>query len=293
MSDGTTIRVITANLWESGHDEHDDPAKRGKYVCWERFTAQGDKLAELSPDLACLQELGLLDLHGQRRVHALARKLGMLALFMHSRDAGGHMAILYRPGPNLFAVNPVRFEPDGGRTGSYFHAGLCQAQLEHPALPAPLTVANVHFSWASPELRAAEARRTADLSNITGQAAYSIVAGDINAARHHEYPPLEGRDRVSKAVAGDPNSHDTMATDILALNAGFVSAVVAGNPELAEVSTGTGKNMAQDDILVPPSLADTPVHAEVIDTGDLSDHQWVLADLDLDLHDPHPFRSNV
>jgi hypothetical protein len=290
MTVGTPlIRVVTANLFEGGHDEHDDPAKRGKYVCFERFTAQGDKLAEQKADLLMLQELDLLDRHGQARMHVLAKKLGMLPLFMRSRDSGGHMAILFRP--DVFGMNPVRFEPDGGRTGSYFHHGWCHAQLTHPALPAPLDVADVHLSWASPLARALEASRPADLSNITGQAAYAVVAGDINEARHGEHPPLEGRDRVSKAVAGDPNSHDTMATDLLAINAGFVSAVTTANPALAEVSTGTGKSMAQDDILVSPSLAETPVDVEVIDTGGLSDHQWVLAVLDLSRHDPNPFRT--
>jgi hypothetical protein len=277
------LRVLVGNLLDGGVDLK--PRGVRAFLGWQRGDEQINRIRRLDVDLVLLQELMLWDLHSYERFYEVEETLGdnMRGLFMRAPSSGGHLAIFYSL--DVFEAHPLRFDPDGGRTGVSWHHGWCHTRLMTCHLTAPLDVCNFHLSPFDPDTRATEARRIGDLSNITGHATYSIIGGDVNAAGYDERPPLKGRDRVIKAVAGQPDINDTRAIDILVKNAGFVDAVVAGNPKLANMTTGTGKNMRQDGIFCSPSLARTPRYAEIIDTEGLSDHKWVMAEFDLSQHD--------
>jgi endonuclease/exonuclease/phosphatase family metal-dependent hydrolase len=237
----------------------------------ERLRRQLDMIERLELDaLFSTEATGWFD-HGRSALHLAARRLGMQPLWVRAPRHDCNLVIFIRIG--RLQVLEERHE----QGHPWWHA---QARVVAAVDGAgePLWLVAAHFAPFNPDIRAAEARATAELAGCL-----AIMGGDWNDEGFGDEPTdwaaLPGHEALRHLPAGDES-----AASILA-RAGFVDAAGLLLPNRRDRQPTAGIPRAPvrcDRIYVSERLAKSPIAYRVLDHEEqLSDHRLVLAEIAL------------
>ena len=257
-----SLKVMTLNVLFGGQD---------------RFEALLALVARESPDLLVLQEcLGWDDGERLRQVAAALGPEGTIHAHLGSarpRGSGScyHVSLLSRLPPRN-----VRVHNDPHFIG---HA-LVQCELD---AGGPLTFFGTHYDAHHENLRFVEARYLRSLLEPQAfREGLYLLAGDLNSLSRKDPYPVDLADRVRLAGVekyGHPPRFDVI-DDLEAF--GWVDTLRHRPASPAWVTARRTRNgvtidYRTDYIYASPRMAERLLHAEVIDVGDATDHNAVVA----------------
>lgn len=261
-----TIRILTWNVRTGGSGG--------------RLDALVTLLRRERPDILALQELRDFPRHRGRRMHEVARALGMTSLLAPS-VFGQPVAVLVRPPLRITRGSAVRWR---------LHHAAAAAVV--PTSAGVLTVVGTHLNPISPYRRMREARWLA--ARYPPTKGLVLLAGDLNsldpdtdhAARLARLPALYRRRHL-----GPDGAADTRAIAAFTA-AGFVDlwrAAGNGDGSTAPTTAGGGEEFSDAGMRLDYVLASAPVaagakHARVLrgeEAEYASDHYPITVDLDL------------
>jgi exodeoxyribonuclease-3 len=257
------LKVMTFNVLFGGQD---------------RFEAILELLGRVRPDLLVLQEC--LGWQGSDRLREVAATLGLPADEAHvhlgiarPRGSGNryHVAIAsQRP------LRAVQIHNDPRQIG---HC-LVQCQLD---AGGPLTVFGTHYDAHEEDLRLVEARYLcALLEPETFREGLYLLAGDLNSLSPRDPYPPDFAERLLVSET-DKYGHPPRFSVMDRLESfGWVDTLYHQGPPSQWVTArrnrgGVAIDYRTDYILASPRMAERLVHAEVVDVGEASDHQAVVA----------------
>lgn len=258
-----TLKVMTFNVLQGGE---------------ERFDAILTFLARESPDVLVLQECLGWDDGGRLRRVAEAMDVPQddahLVLGQsRSRPSGRcyHVAVVSRPGLRSVSVHNDRH-----------FLGHCIVQCELD-VNGPVTLFGTHFDAHHEKLRYVEARY---LRSLLDAAAFRegqyVLAGDLNSLSRKDPYPVDLEDRLRKAGTdkyGHPPRFDVI-DDVE--DYGWVD-TLRERPASSKWVTarrnrgGVTIDYRTDYVFASPRMAERLVSAEVLDVGDTSDHNPLVA----------------
>lgn len=258
-----TTKVMTFNVLQGGE---------------ERFDAILTFLARESPDVLVLQECLGWDDGGRLRRVAEALDVPQDDAHMvlgQSRSRGSgrcyHVAVVSRPGLRSVSVHNNRH-----------FLGHCIVQCELD-LAEPVTLFGTHFDAHQEKLRYVEARY---LRSLLDAAAFRegryLLAGDLNSLSRKDPYPVDLEDRLRQAGTdkyGHPPRFDVIDdleeygwVDTLQARAATPKWVTARRNR-----GGVAIDYRTDYVFASPRLAERLVSAEVLEVGDISDHNPLVA----------------
>lgn len=247
------LRCVTWNIMDGGMDDGDD----------RRMREQMKLLAGLGAHVIAIQEAKGWAADGGRVRYIAEGLLGMRGFLAASSHHGCDLAVFVRESAGLRVIRELHV------TGSPYWHGLAVVALRVPGYPRPVHAASVHLAPSSPELRLVEAE---EIKLVAG-AGDLIIGGDFNAA--------PGSDPLPEDAAGaERRKLDRRAAHALA---------DAGLFDVGEVLGDTTSTVGQASQLAyrcdrwhTSLLTSTITSHKVTDGCDLSDHEPVAADFDLD-----------
>ena len=258
-----SLKVMTFNVLFGGQD---------------RFEAILELLARVQPDVLVLQEC--LWWETGDRLHHVAEALGVPADASHvhlgtSRPRGSgrryHVALASRR-----PLRSVQLHNDPRQIG---HC-LVQTQFD---FGEPVTLFGTHYDAHHEDPRLVEARYLCDLLDpVTFREGLYLLAGDLNSlSRRDPYPP----DLADRLLAAGTNKygHPPRFSVLDTLESfGWIDTLYHRQPPAEWVTARRQNNGVQIDyrtdyILASPRMAERLIRAEVVDVGEASDHQAVVA----------------
>ncbi|NMO19329.1 endonuclease/exonuclease/phosphatase family protein [Pyxidicoccus fallax] len=258
------MKVMTFNVLQGGE---------------ERFDTLVTFLARESPDVLVLQECLGWDDGG--RLHRVAEALGVPQEDAHrvlgqSRSRGSgrcyHVAVVSRPALRSVSVHNNRH-----------FLGHCIVQCELDVEGGPVTLFGTHFDAHEEKLRYVEARY---LRSLMDAAAFRegryLLAGDLNSLSRKDPYPVDLGDQLRRAGTdkyGHPPRFDVI-DDIEAY--GWVDTLRErpASPKWVTARRNRGGvtiDYRTDYVFASPRMAERLMSAEVIDVGDASDHNPLVA----------------
>ncbi|MBN1206842.1 MAG: endonuclease/exonuclease/phosphatase family protein [Myxococcaceae bacterium] len=244
----------------------------------ERFEAILGLLGRVRPDVLVLQEC--LGWQGTDRLQRVASALGLPADEAHvllgtarPRGSGNryHVAVAsHRP------LRTIQIHNDPRQIG---HC-LVQCQLD---AGGPLTLFGTHYDAHNEELRLVEARYLCSLLEPEPfRESLYLLAGDLNAlSRRDPYPPDFAQRLLSSET--DKYGHPPRFSVMECLESfGWVDTLYHRGPPSQWVTArrnrgGVAIDYRTDYILASPRMAERLIQAEIVDVGDTSDHQAMVA----------------
>ncbi len=258
------LKVMTFNVLQGGE---------------ERFDTIVTFLARESPDVLVLQECLGWDDGGRLRRVAEALEVPQDDAHMvlgQSRSRGSgrcyHVAVVSRPALRSVSVHNNRH---------FIGHSIVQCELEVSG--GPVTLFGTHFDAHHEKLRYVEARY---LRSLLDAAAFReglyLLAGDLNSLSRRDPYPVDLGDRLRTAgndKYGHPPRFDVI-DDIE--DYGWVDTLQArpANPKWVTARRNRGGvtiDYRTDYVYASPRMAERLVSAEVIDVGDASDHNPLVA----------------
>lgn len=258
------MRLVTLNLLHGGLTDGDGNPE-------DRWPGQANLLRRLDPDMVCIQEAhGWLANRRSQQADAEA-DLGMRVHLTPGPVTGTATAVAHR--------HSLRWRLHDDAHASRIH-GYTHVVLDTDA--GPLSVISGHLTPYSAAGAAIEAQTLA--ARLYRHSKLGILAGDIN------HTPFDGDGGLDWSTVQPYNrSSRTTGTPETGLVPDRQVAEVFARADLTDVAlhlrTGvvpTGKGgLRVDQAHVTRPLLPAVVDLNVVDTGDLSDHQAVVVDLDL------------
>lgn len=257
-----TLKVMTLNVLFGGQD---------------RFEAILALLARESPDLLVLQEcLGWDDGVRLRQVAAALGPEGTIHAHLgeaRPRGSGScyHVSVLSRLAPRALRVHNDRH-----------FIGHALVQYEFDA-DGPLTFFGTHYDAHHENLRFVEARYLRSLLDPDAfREGLYLLAGDLNSLSRKDPYPVDLADRVRMAGVdkyGHPPRFDVI-DDLEAF--GWVDTLRhrPASPDWVtarRVHNGVPIDYRTDYIYASPRMAERLISARVVDVGEASDHNAVVA----------------
>lgn len=255
-----------------------------------RWAGMVPLIKEVGPQVLMIQEADGWDGEDARRLRAAGVDLGMRGQLAPSRTTH----------PTGILLDESRLTW-GQWITTYNHAGWhghSELQVTVPGLPVPLVLISAHLSPYSAFTAAQEAAvlvgraHRARASDPAG--GYGIVAGDINHIPPGDQPPpwdqLPPHDRVARGMVDEDGNRrpNTIVGRTLADGSLVdVAAHLADQREDPDLRAGTGRDgtVRIDQIHITDLLLPALKDYWTVPMGDLSDHDGVVARLDLDLLD--------
>ncbi|QSQ19607.1 endonuclease/exonuclease/phosphatase family protein [Pyxidicoccus parkwayensis] len=258
-----TTKVMTFNVLQGGEERFDDIL---------------NFLARASPDVLVLQECVGWDDGGRLRRVAEALEVPQDDAHLvlgQSRSRGSgrcyHVAVVSRPGLRSVSVHNNRH-----------FLGHCIVQCELD-MNGPVTLFGTHFDAHQEKLRYVEARFLRSLMDAEAfREGQYLLAGDLNSLSRKDPYPVDLEDRLRKAGTdkyGHPPRFDVI-DDVEEY--GWVDALQARPATQKWVTArrnrgGVTIDYRTDYVFASPRMAERLVSAEVLEVGDISDHNPLVA----------------
>lgn len=257
MTHTTEITLITANILAGGI---------GRSRSEKRFDAILELLAAQDGAAIAIQEALYWHEEDFALLHRAEQILGLrgvLAIEPRGMDIA------------LFVGGPLALRSSRGITATPWRHGAVHARA---ALPDGqiLTLGSVHLSPRAPEQRLAEAQSISTWWDPDG---LTVVMGDYNGPDHDtDLSTVRPEIRARLALPGTATP-DTRGPDHLAA-VGFIDLATRAT-DARTPTTGHGRDVETrcDRILASPDAAQIASKTVLIDTGDLSDHDWLSTTL--------------
>lgn len=250
------LRIATWNLLTGGVDSGDD----------SRLHKQLDALHGVDADVVGIQEANTWADGGGRRLREVERVLGMRGFLTKSNHHGCDLALLVRESAGIHVIAE---EHDHGPP--WWHA-LCHVRTEIDGFPGETHLLVAHLAPGSPATRLCEAE-SFDLFRAGHR--QTVVVGDWNAAALNDPVPAD-------LAACD--EHTRRKSDVRPAKALDAAGLLDAGAHLGD-TTPTLSRATKDRYVyrcdriyttLPPKLI---IRHEVINTGGLSDHRLVVADI--------------
>lgn len=260
----SVLRVMTLNLKHGGLSDGDgNPEDR-----WPDLAAL---ILGQGPDVVCLQEAhGWLDNRGIQHAEAEAG-LGMRIHLNPGRASGMATAVGHRPNLDWILREDAHV--------SEVH-GYALVVLDTEA--GPLTVISTHLTPYSSAAAATEAQIL--IARLYRHTRLGILIGDIN------HPPADGDGGLDWSTVHPYNrSSRTLRMPDGTLKANTIVGDTLARGDLTDVALHLGRGLRPtghgglrvDQAHVTPHLLPAVTDLRVVDTGEASDHDAVVVDLDL------------
>jgi exodeoxyribonuclease-3 len=257
------LKVMTFNVLFGGQD---------------RFDSILALLSRVQPDVLVMQEC--LGWEGTDKLRQVASALGLAADEHHihlglarPRGSGScyHVALASRR-----PLRAIQIHNDPR------HIGHCLVQCQFDSGGA-LTLFGTHYDAHNEDLRLIEARYLSSLlSQATLREGLFLLAGDLNSlSRRDPYP--SNLDELLRAAETQKYGHPPRFDVIDTLESfGWVDALYHRQQPAEWVTARRQNNGVQIDyrtdyIFASPRMAERLLSAEIVDVGDSSDHQAVVA----------------
>jgi exodeoxyribonuclease-3 len=258
-----TLKVMTFNVLFGGQD---------------RFDAILALLARVRPDVLVLQECLWWETGDRLTQVAAALDVPADASHVHlgtSRPRGSgrryHVALASRR-----PLRAIQIHNDPRQIG---HC-LVQSQFDSGE---PVTLFGTHYDAHNEHARLVEARYLCDLLDpLTFREGLYLLAGDLNSLSHKDPYPADLADQLL-AAGTDKYGHPPRFWAMDALEGfGWIDTLYHRQKPAKWVTARRQNNgvvidYRTDYILASPRMAERLISAEVIDVGEASDHQAVLA----------------
>lgn len=246
----------------------------------DRWRRLANLIHDASPQILLLQEaVGWAD-DGNQRLSTAQRDLGMRGQIAPSRT-GFHTGILI----NEDALEWREWITKYNHTSLHGHAELT---VTAPGLSKPLVVISAHLTPYSADTAAQEAQVLIGRAHRTG--GHGLIGGDINHVPPGDTEPpwdqVPAHDRAARTVAADPvpRANHIVGQVLARGDLVDVAAHLADQRNDTSLRAWTGHigMVRTDQIHITKALLPALVDYQRIDTKPWSDHDAVVATLDLE-----------
>jgi endonuclease/exonuclease/phosphatase family metal-dependent hydrolase len=233
--------VMSWNLHNGGLDQ----AEKSDNRYWGQLAF----IANLAPDIVCLQEARWWNSNGYRRLLAFEATTGLRAFLGHA-TSGIHTVVAVR----TTSMTPIMHDVD-----SRIHHVHNKLMVTLPEHPAPLVIVSTHLSPYDGITRLQETATLLDLAHTS-----CIIAGDMHSAAPDDpptnYTNTPQIERLHSLMLPTDNTLNQEPVNIedrralaLLLHAGFTDTATTLDPTTGH--DGTRPQRRQHRILVSPSMS--------------------------------------